>query len=245
MATTQIIGPNVVTNVNNKNSGSDIDTFIQFLQSPDTQIPLESNFLIIFNTIPGVFSSNAPNFSELGFENNWDIDTSIKTLWNLIKSNSNTSLAGQVCLWAQGFNVPGEQVEVNRSSSVIGGPSGGLLAGITAGARSQYGAIGLVLLETNRSFIDFVMRPWIALVSHYGLTNRASGSTQNVKTSITGVLFDKNNNNAIRKVYTFNGAAPVGLGQTIYVYGDDKIRTTEIQFVFNTYKIQDVEGSEQ
>jgi hypothetical protein len=48
-----LIGPNSVTDIPNRGNGSDIASFIDFLGNPDTQIPLDSNFLLVFesNTI--------------------------------------------------------------------------------------------------------------------------------------------------------------------------------------------------
>ena len=244
---TQIIGPQVVGSVDNKNgTGSDVEAFKNFLKDPNTQIPLESNFLVIFESTPGVFNANAaPSFSELGYEYKWSVDSTKDTLLSLIQANSNTSLAGNVCLFAQSFNTPSESVDVQRPSEVAGdGPSGSLLAGVYAQGRRQYEELTLTFLETNKSFIDFVIRPWITLVGHYGLTTRAANSTQNVKINITCVLFDKNNNNSIRKIYNFTGCAPVSMGGYEYSYDQDEgVKKLKVNFVFNRFSIDDANPS--
>lgn len=231
-----VIGPRTGTSedLSNKNgAGSDVQAFLDFISDPVTQIPLESNFLVIFDDFPSALTSPFPS----NFENRWKIDQTRDALVASVKNTQQTSIGGQACLFAQGFTAPGESVGTERQSSVLGGPTGGLLAGIVSTSRVQYNLLDLAILETNSSFLDFVLRPWIALVGHYGLGTRSSGSVQNVKIGITGVLFDKNNKNAVRKVYRFTGCAPVNMEAVDYAYGNADSRVDRVQFTFNTFSI--------
>jgi len=236
----ETIGPRA----GNSTNGSDLQTFVNFLSDPNTSIPLESNFLVAFDALPGVLGGSTgviPKFP-IGYENEWNIDDTRDALINAVKSSQHTSLGGQVCLFTQGFSVPGESVSAERISSALAGPSGGLLTGVVSKERGQYQQMTLGILETNGSFLDFVIRPWIALVGHYGLIARTKNSEQNVKADITGILYDKNNNNAVRKIFKFKGCAPVQIGETDYTYGKNEIRIEKVTFAFNTFSISSVAG---
>lgn len=238
----ETIGPKAAQSANG--GGSDVQTFVNFLSDPNTSIPLESNFLIAFDALPGVLggsTGNVPKFP-VGYENEWNIDDTRDVLVNTIKSSQHTSLGGQVCLFTQGFSVPGESVAAERISGALAGPSGGLLTGMVSKERGQYQQMSLGILETNSSFLDFVIRPWIALVGHYGLIARTKNSEQNVKADITGILYDKNNNNQIRKVFKFKGCAPVQIGETDYSYGKNEIRIEKVTFAFNTFSVSSMAG---
>ena len=236
----ETIGPKAAQSANG--NGSDVQTFVDFLSDPNTSIPLESNFLIAFDALPGVLggsTGSVPNFPS-DFENEWNVSDTRKVLIESVVSTQHTSLGGQVCLFAQGFSVPGESVSAERVASVLGGPSGGLLAGMVTKERTQYGQLRLGILETNKSFLDFVIRPWIALVGHYGLISRDKNSTQNVKADITGIFYDKDNDNKIRKVFKFKGCAPVTMAETDYSYGKSEMRIAPVTFSFNTFSVSNV-----
>ena len=232
----QFMGPHtgIAEGIQNKNGpGSDVQAFLNFLADPLTQIPLQSNFLVIFDDFPSALTNKFP----ANFENRWNTDKVRKALMASVVNTQQTSIGARACLFAQGFTAPFESVDTERQSSVIGGPTGGLLAGIVSTSRKQYGLLDIAILETNSSFSDFVLRPWIALVGHYGLNTRGPDSVQNVKIGITGVLFDKNNKNAVRKVYRFTGCAPVNIEATDYAYGNADSKISRVSFAYNTFSI--------
>jgi hypothetical protein len=243
-----LIGPKA----NAQNAGSEVNTFINFLSNPNTQIPVESNFLISFE-LPKALTTNVwtDNAIDIGsspwdtYENNWDVDASLKTLNEELKKQKQGVHGGQVCLFAQGIDVPGESIGQSRLEP-LEGASGGLLGGVVSTSRSQYEPLRVGILETNKSFLDFVIRPWVTLVGHYGLITRSKTSTQNVRTDITVVHYDKNNNDAgnsgIRKIFEFNSCAPISLASTDYAYGKAEIRVAPVNFVYNKYRILYTQG---
>jgi len=241
-----IIGPNAQIvpygSLQNRNGiGSDVQSFLSFLSSPDTQIPLQSNFLIVFDRLPGAFLNG--NTFPASFENQWNIQNTQDALIQVITSNQNSPFGGYACLFAQGFSSPTENVDIARQN-VLSGPSGGLIGGLTSAGRAPFNSLDIDFLETNSSFIDFVIRPWVALIGHYGLINRDPNSAQNVKADISAVLFDKNNNNNIRKIFSFKGCAPTGVGTIAHVYGDDRASTAnKVSFQYNTYGISYSSGT--
>jgi hypothetical protein len=232
-----LIGPNSVTDIPNRGNGSDIASFIDFLGNPDTQIPLDSNFLLVFesNTIlPPALLNPFPVGLENGY---WKVDNVKRVLTNIItKKNNNAPLQGQASMFVHAFDVPGEQIAAARPGTLASSSS--FRSGVVTGERTQYGpTIDLGILETNKSFTEFVIRPWIALVAHYGLFTRLENSPQNVKTNITGILFDRNNKNQVRKVYRFSGVAPVSISGSNYAYGKNDSRIDKVSFVYNNFGI--------
>lgn len=232
-----LIGPNAVTGVPNRGNGSDIASFIEFLGSPDTQIPLDSNFLLVFESdpiLPRALTSDFPVGLENGY---WDVNNVKNALTNIVvKGENNAPLGGRGCMFVHAFDVPGEAIASSRPGTLANNSS--FRSGVVTGERTQYGStIDLGILETNKSFIEFVIRPWIALVSHYGLFTRAPQSVQNVKTNMSGILFDRNNKNEVRKVYRFSGVAPVSMASVNYAFGKNDARIDKVSFVFNNFGI--------
>jgi hypothetical protein len=242
-----LIGPKA----NAQNAGSEVNTFINFLSNPNTQIPVDSNFLISF-VLPKALTTNvwSDQSIDIGYtpwdtyENNWDVDTSLKALSEELKKQTQGVHGGPVCLFAQGVNIPGESVGVSRPG-VLDGASGGLISGIVSTERAQYDTLKMDFLETNRSFLDYIIRPWITLVGHYGLITRSKDSTQNIKTDITVTYYDKNDsktNAGIRKIFVFQGCAPVSLPESSYSYGKAEIKIAAANFAFNKYTLLYTQG---
>jgi hypothetical protein len=242
-----LIGPKA----NAQNAGSEVNTFIKFLSDPNTQIPVESNFLISFD-FPKALTTDAWTDEELvdtdpwqAYETSWDVNPSLKDLYTELTKQTQGVHGGPVCLFAQGIDIPGESVGTQRHEP-LDGSSGGLIGGVVSTSRGQYEPLKIGFLETNKSFIDFVLRPWITLVGHYGLITRAKTSTQNVRTDITVVHYDKNNNDkgnaGIRKIFEFQSCAPVSLGEASYSYGKAEIRVAPVSFVYNKYRVLYTQG---
>lgn len=239
-----LIGPSAVTGVSSRGNGSDIASFIEFLGDPSTQIPLDSDFLLVFESptvLPNALLSPFPD----GFEPRWNVNNVKKALTNIVTLGTNNApLGGRGHMFVQSFDIPGEAVEVSRPGTLSSNSS--YRSGVVSGNRVQYSAtLDVGVLETNKSFLDFVIRPWIALVAHYGLYTRASDSPQNVKTNLTGILFDKNDKEGkfssarVRKVYRFTGVAPVTMVGANYAYGKNQHRIDKVSFVYNNFSISE------
>ena len=228
MATT-LIGPQA----NDRSLPSEVNTYLNFLSNSATQIPLDSNFFITFK-LPKALTAGADPWKK--FENQWSVQATLTDLKNELARRKNSTIGDDVCLFAQGINVPGESVGTQRNDP-LSGPSGGLVSGVVSMGRTQYNDLTIDFLETNKSFIDFVIRPWVTLVGHYGLISRANNSSQNVRTDISVILYDKNNKNSIRKVFKFTQCAPVSIQDISYSYGKAEIRVEPVKFVFNSYQL--------
>lgn len=123
------------------------------------------------------------------------------------------------CYFAQGINIPGEQVSYKYAATP---KNRGFLGGLYADPRGSLPQLDIQFLETNTSFLDFVIRPWIILSSHLGLVARPgddpeAGATDplNIKTNITLVQLAKTyhkRSSVQRKVFRFFNCVPFQMG---------------------------------
>lgn len=227
----QILGP-----TSNQTGGttSDLALFKEFLSDVETAIPLNSNFLIGFLNIPDGLESFGDSVIGDLEPNKWKIQEVKDSLINVIKKPV-TDGSRNYCLFAQGVNLPSENLNVSRTGfDGNAEQAGGLLPGLVAKDRTGQGTLETTFLETNSSFIDFVIRPWVIAVSHYGLRGRKEGS---IKTDMSVIFFDKYRNNAIRKIYTFHQCAPVQVSGITATYGDNTLVLPKVNWAYNYYTI--------
>lgn len=236
----QLYGPKA-----DNNTESDLVVFEQFLRDPATSIPLNSNFLICFGStgMPGIqgmplgiktFDEEATGFYE---PMPWGLDVEKKNLINSIEGTYSYK-----CLFANGANLPGESFGQRRvgMQDLFSDNSGGLLSGVVSTSREQKAALNISFLETNASFIDAVIRPWIVAASHYGLYARADNSPYNVKTDIVVLMFDHktDSKNVIRKKFTFFGCVPTSFGEQQITFGKADTTITSVSWLYSNYSIE-------
>jgi hypothetical protein len=229
----QLYGPNANTSIQE----DDISTFENFLKNPETSIPLDSNFLIAFNTIPNGIK-NTFNDNEIGHyePEAWGINVEKESL---VK---NTEIVQQYkCLFANGVTLPSESVGQKRvgMQDLYAENSGGILSGVVSTSRESRAPLKITFLETNVSFLDAIIRPWVVAVSHYGLYARAKGSEYDIKTTLTVNQFDHrvNSKDKIRKQYTFFDCAPISFDETTLTYGKADTTVISVNWVYKNYKI--------
>jgi len=151
------------------------------------------------------------------------------------------------CVFAQGAQVPGERCVV----SDIGVENNrGFIPGIISETRAGYAydPLRLKFLETNTSFIDFIMRPWVMLASHYGYVaypgdRPGQKSFFNVKTNITLLCYTRSYQNVSqipRKVFTFYNCVPNQINNFQLDYGREPDAATgyEVNFSYTNYAIE-------
>lgn len=231
----QILGPNA----NSSTTYSDLIAFEQFLSDPATSIPLDSNFLVLFSQRGMPQGIKTYTDSALGgYEpGRWGIEIDNKKLIDSLESSYDYR-----CFFANGVTLPSESIGQKRvgMQDIYGDQSGGLLSGVVTTSREQRGPLSLTLLETNASFIDLVIRPWILAVSHYGLYGRLESSAYCVKTNIIVLQFDHRSKtiNKIRKKFTFFGCAPTNFVPLTVTYGKADTSIINVEWVYNHYTLE-------
>jgi hypothetical protein len=163
-------------------------------------------------------------------------DTVDKLLDWKLQLNADSSMG---CVFARQVNLPGYSFEAGNS----GLNYGGYTAPATSNSRSTYQKLNITFLETNASFVDFVVKPWMILSSYYGLVARGPNSDKNVKCSWCDICFlartSPGVSPAIRKVYRFTNLVPVNIQGEQYSYMSDDMKYTSVDFVYDQYYIQE------
>jgi hypothetical protein len=145
------------------------------------------------------------------------------------------------CVFARQVTLPNESVEASNQ----GLDYGGFLAPATASNRGKYDPLTITMLETNASFLDLIIRPWIIMVGYNGLVARSPSSPKYVKANAIDVVMyaktGQRNPMGIRKIYRFYNAAPISVAGETYSYNEEGLRYSDVKFVYDKYSILDGE----
>ena len=169
-----------------------------------------------------------PTYEPVG----WDIKGAVDSTW----TQETQDTIG--CIFAQGVDLPGENLNIERVGITEGSRRGFINAPIANG-RADFEDLQISFLETNQSFVDGVIRPWNILVAHEGLIARNEG--ESIKANIVIYQLAKageTTKNIIRKKITFNEAVPTKVSSEQLVYGTSDIGKRQCYFVFNSYTIE-------
>ena len=207
----------------------------EVLSTDNFGIPIEANFAI-------------------GIDNVFTIIQNINAQLNTITKNKyfRTGMYSRIreggiinkddLIFATGVTLPGETVDGARvGASTTGGIHGGLLSAPILKGRKDLANFEMALIETNESFIDFVLRPWVVAVSHFGLFARDENSKQNFKTTVTVNFLHRlleNGQVSIRKTVTFYEAAPLSVGSYETAYGKNTgVRFAKTTWTYTNYSV--------
>jgi hypothetical protein len=124
------------------------------------------------------------------------------------------------CILAQGVVLPGENYEIK---DVAIDNNMGFLPGKVGGNRSPMAPLVIQWRETNRSFVDTVLRPWLILSAHLGLVARTKSDPRNIKANISVVQLAKTYQYTPlvqRKVWRFYNCVPTSIDSKELTYQD-------------------------
>jgi hypothetical protein len=123
------------------------------------------------------------------------------------------------CYFAQGINIPGENATYKYA---VTPKQRGFIGGLYAEPRAPLPQLDIQFLETNTSFLDFVIRPWIIMGSHLGLVARPGDDPEagavdpmNIKTNMTIIQLAKTyqqRSSVQRKIFRFYNCVPFQMG---------------------------------
>lgn len=222
-------------------SYSNIYNFQEILASEKLHIPLEANFIVIIEDIISILDKLKFAEQEISPDKGKIEVNSDNSIWQL---NSNKF---DNFYFATSVSLPGESVGTGRvgfSAEGGSGVYGGLLSGPVLRGRKDNTNLEMGIIETNESFLDYVIRPWIVATSQYGLFARSSNNLQNFKTTVSVYFLDKSSTNPdspkLRKVIKFNNAAPVEVVGFETGYGSGKgvdLRVAKTAWTYSTYSV--------
>lgn len=191
------------------------------MESWFSTVPLNSQWVVLIDYYPTALSTEIIQSLEYtdGAKKGFDIDRAV----GILTSQFYQKVLG--CIFAQGVNLPQEEYET-ESAPIQN--NRGFIPGLLGSKRLGYQGQRLIItfLETNTSFLDMVIRPWIILASHYGYVARPEGlnDDRNVKCNLTVMQFTRSYQKISqipRKVWTFYNCVPVLLENQSLTYSPD------------------------
>lgn len=237
--------------------------FFDVLQSWECSMPLNSMWLVYF-TVPeivrdevmGAWGEHIVQLQARG-ETTDELEGGINLARRrFIENDQFTKTLG--CALAQGLQLPQEQINTDH----VGIPnSRGFLPTPVITQRQRFASLNIEFLETNVSFVDFLLRPWAVLGSHFGsVARKATPITTDVMVinlaragvnlsinpssgreekggSDTGDLV--NNRGFIpRKIWFFQGAQPINVDSQRHSYSSDAdVDRRTVEWLFKRYQI--------
>ena len=216
------------------------DYFLQQLSSWFSAIPMSTQWIVLVDAYPaGLKSSVIQGLEYTGSDKSgWDIDAAK----NILTNYGYQKIVG--CLFAHAVTLPHENFQVG---SVSVQNNRGFLPGVVANGR--YGGdtpmpLTIEFKETNASFLDFVIRPWVILASHYGLVSRNPGNPteamKNMKATIHVFQYTRTRagvSQIPRKMWTFYNCVPYDVPEQALDYVDEKLQTNRTFWTYSNYTV--------
>lgn len=145
------------------------------------------------------------------------------------------------CVYCQAIDLPGEGLVVNPEGNIM---SNAFLRSYVGQGRNQFPIMRMTFLETNVSFADNFLRPWVIATGTFGLIARARGEEKNYRTNIycykLGTYSGQDEAPIVLMKMTFYDACCVAVSNEEYNYaplvGNPLMR--EAQFVYNYYSVE-------
>jgi len=199
----------------------------QYLSRPASALPKSALWVIDFEGIDYLqqtlvtVSENEPA--------PWDISAGLEVL----VTDSEYKRKG--CLFAQAVVVPGE--------SFVANPEGiqqqNFIRSVVGSGRDMNSTLLVTFLETNVSFVDNFIRPWILATARYGMKARSGSKRYRVNATFYRLgVREYDSPPIVQQKYTFYGLCPTNLNTEEYNYG---VTTSpinrEVSFTFHTYSL--------
>jgi hypothetical protein len=205
-----------------------------------TAIPSAAQWVVEFDNLTEIgdtIKTVITNFEPTG----WSIDASID---KILENTDAISTKGFVL--AQGVEVPPE----SYTAVPFGIQQGGYLRTIGGQGRDPYQGIRIAFLDTNISFTELFVRPWVIATSHIGLIDKpkslGSGTVSTEYKYRTDMVLYKLGRKSIDdteptvlRTYRFKDVCPVSIAGEEYNYSPQTGPTIqETVFLFKWYTIE-------
>ena len=211
------------------------DYFLTSMESWIASIPLRTQFIAIIDQIPRSVTTDLMVKLEGntdGGKKNFDIDQAKKVTGSYALQN----VVG--CIFLTGVSIPSESL--NSGTADIGQNRGFIPGNILQG-RSGFQSVTLQFRETNTSFTDFVMRPWLIAAAHAGYVARPINDPMNVKCNITIIQFSRTYQKLSmipRKIWQFYNCVPLDVNTRNLSYDSEIVENYDVPFMYDHYGVQ-------
>ena len=211
------------------------DYFLTTMESWVATIPLRTQFIAVFESFPQSLNTlvmqslENPNGDKHGF----DIDNAVTAL-------TNAPLQKAVgCIFLDGASIPTETL--GAGFAPIGNNRGFIQGGVLE-SREAFASNNLTLRfrETNTSFTDMIMRPWVILAAHKGYIARSPEFS--IKTNITIFQYSRTYQNVSqipRKVWKYFDCVPLSVDTRNLSYDEEAVESYDVPFLYNRYTVED------
>lgn len=214
------------------------DYFLTQMESWFTAIPMSTQWIVLFDRYPaGLKSSIIQGLERVdGSKTGFDIDTAK----NILTSDPLQRVIG--CVFASSVTIPNESYDVEQASVEN---NRGFLPGVIAGGRKREApVIDLQFRETNTSFIDFVIRPWIILAAHHGFVARnpddPTEALKNMKVNMHVMQYTRTRagvSQMPRKVWNFYNCVPFNINEETLEYTEEKLTNYNTRWTYSNYTV--------
>jgi len=170
----------------------------------------------------------------------WQIDKAAQA----VLANDFQSTKG--CVFAQAIGIPGESLVVNPEGNIM---SNAFLRSYVGQGRNQMPEMRMTFLDTNVSFADNFLRPWVIATGNFGMwAGTFEDQNENYRTDIT-----------CYKLGAYSPATPPSVSLAMTFYGacctsvsEEELNYTpvtspvmrEAKFIYNYYSINSVDGNQ-
>lgn len=195
--------------------GSFYEWFYNVLLTSMHSIPIQSFWLVNIGEIPRLYT---------------EIDDYEK--WGELNQSTYDQLRNlglNAMIFARAVTIPGD----GFGASKLGLDNTGVIKGnVGSGGRKELENLKISFLETNFSFTDTILRPWVLYNNHKSLK-------QARKTTITITQFAKAGTDKTlipRGTWTYINACPINIQSQEYSYEGDKVIDRDCEWVYDYYK---------
>lgn len=235
--------------------GNDSSPYLQFLKlllQSANSVPVQALWILWFDSLPMLTSSGGGlatqirNFTNIFSSSLAEGDQKYKDLAEAepnYNTGANTDIFGVIgrtansiqgapgAIFAQGVIIPPEALDANRDFP----PNSGFIKPLYSSGRQPFSPLQVSFLETNYSFTDYCLRPWVILNSIYGIKTGFL-DLKSFKTHIHVMQFIKTPDGfKERKGFTFYNAFPITIDQEDYSYAGDKVIQRQVGFAYDNY----------
>lgn len=213
------------------------NNFIKSMETWIGAIPLRTQWVVLIDSFPTGLNSDILRGLEptQGDRKGFDIDRAKAFL----TSYPAQGIVG--CIFAQGADIPDDTLNTNVATI----PNNrGFIPGRIAGNRSAFNPLTLQFRETNSSFIDSVIRPWVILGSHAGFVARDENNSPELdpRCNITIIQYTRSFQKVSqipRKIWNFYNCVPTSVASRNLTYDSEQMDMYTSQWYYSNYTVSD------
>jgi hypothetical protein len=135
-----------------------------------------------------------------------------------------------IYMFTRGISFIGDSLSTSR----VGSTQTGAMKGLISEGRGDLTTTNITFLESNISFVDGFLRPWLMLAGHRSLKDQKLRCDIELFALEKWELFEPLR---VRKSLILRNAVPVSIDTEEYNYTGDKLIERQVQFAFDRYEI--------